>query len=47
MFKKLCVVSLSLCIATAMIWGINVSCPNGTEQNTVTLCDMEAEEVLL
>lgn len=47
MFKKLCVISLSLCIAAATIWGVTVTYPNGTEQNTVTLCDMDAEEVLL
>ncbi len=47
MFKKLCVVFLSLCIVAAMVLGVNASYSNVNEQNTVTMCDMDAVEELL
>lgn len=46
MFKKLCVVFLSVCIAAAIMLGLNYSCTGNNEQNTVTMCILEAEEEL-
>lgn len=45
MFKKLCVVFLSVCIATAMILGIGTCVPKNNEQNTPALCNMDFDEV--
>lgn len=46
MFKKLCVVTLSLCIAAAMVLGVNVACSDSNDQDTVTMCILEPEEEL-
>lgn len=44
MFKKFCAIILSVCIAAAMILGANAAYSNSSEQNTVTMCIMDAEE---
>ena len=40
MFKKLCVVTLSLCIAAAMVLGVNEFCSDNHDLQAVSMCDM-------
>ena len=44
MLKKLCVISLSVCIAAAMILGVNSACSASNDQGAVTMCILEVEE---
>ena len=46
MFKKLCVVFLSICIAAAMILGVNTQCTSDNDHDNVILCDLEAKREL-
>ncbi len=46
MINKMCVVFLSLCIAAAMVLGVNVSCSDNNDQDTVTMCILEPVRVL-
>lgn len=46
MIKKMCVVFLSLCIATAMFLGVNISYSDNNDQDAVTMCILEPEEEL-
>lgn len=46
MLKKLCVVILSVCIAAAMILGVSAACFGSNDQDTVTMCILEAKEEL-
>ena len=43
MFKKLCIGFLSVCLATAMILGINAQCTSDNNHDNVILCILEAE----
>lgn len=45
MLKKLCAVVLSLCIATAMMIGVNASRATVDDQEAVTICDLPAKKV--
>lgn len=45
MLKKLCAVVLSLCIATAMVIGVNGSRSTVDDQEPITICDLPAAEV--
>lgn len=44
MFKKLCVITLSLCIAAAMVLGVNHL--DNHDAEAVSMCDMSPGEVL-
>lgn len=46
MFKKLCVAFLSLCIAVAMVLGINSQFSFDNQQGNIVLCIMDVEEEL-
>lgn len=46
MFKKLCVAFLSVCITAATILGLSYSCAGNNEQDTITMCILEAKEEL-
>jgi hypothetical protein len=43
MFKKLCVAFLSVCIAVAMILGVNIRCTSDNDHDNVILCILEVE----
>lgn len=45
MLKKLCAVVLSLCIATAMMIGVNGSRSTVDDEEPITICDLPAKEV--
>lgn len=46
MLKKLCAVVLSVCIATAMIIGVNGSRFTVDNQEPITICDLPPVKVL-
>ena len=46
MFKKLCVVFLSVCIAATMVLGMHTLCSSNNDQDNVILCDLDAKEEL-
>lgn len=45
MFKKICIIFLSTCIAAAMIFSTSAFCSYNGELNGVTMCDMDAVKV--
>lgn len=45
MFNKLCVAFLSICIASAIAFSVTASYSSDTDQDAVTMCIMDYEEV--